>query len=461
MNKQDLTKYNLPDEPGVYTFRNAKRQRVYIGKATSLKSRVASYFGDGLMGSRGPLLVKMLDEAVSIEWEQTDSVLEALILEANLIKKHQPKYNSKEKSNKSFNYLVITDEEYPRLLIKRGRELIQNTKYNHTQAMLPLLRRQQQTSDLGSLTEQAQETSSKPKSCGGPSCDVFSISNVSYSHVFGPFPYGTALKEAMKVVRKIFPYRDKCKLKSKKGCFNYQIGLCPGVCNEQISAKYYAKIIRNIVLLFKGKKNKLIEKLGVQMRKAAKTEEFEEAARLRNQIYSLEHINDVAIGEGSNSIKMKDTQRRIEAYDVAHMSEQNRVGVMVVLEHGEPSKGEYKKFKIKTTEQGDVAALRELLTRRLKHYDWELPSLIVVDGGKAQVNAARKVLWHATPKQGFGVGKISVVGVVKDKKHNPKAIIGDKAIGSMHETEILLANSESHRFAINYHKKMRGKNLLK
>ena len=410
MNKKDLTKYKLPDEPGVYTFRNSKRQRIYIGKATSLKSRVISYFGTGLMQSRGPLLVKMLAEATSLEYEQTDSVLEALILEANLIKKHQPKYNSKEKSNKSFNYLVITDEDYPRLLIKRARELL-----------------------------------SAPRA------------KLEYRHVFGPFPQGTALKEALKVVRKIFPYRDKCKLDSKKGCFSYQIGLCPGVCAGVVSGKEYKKTVRHIEVLFEGKKKKLLEQLSIQMRKAAKAEKFEEAAKLRNQVYALEHIKDVAIMTGGES---GNTLHRVEAYDVAHMSEQNRVGVMVVLEDGEPSKREYKKFKIKTTDQGDIAALKELLTRRLAHIEWELPSLIVVDGGKAQVNAARKMLQHArTIKQGLVV-EIPVVGVVKNEKHKPKAILGDKAIGKMHESEILLANSESHRFAISYHKLKRNKNLL-
>ncbi len=434
MQKKDLAKYKLPDEPGVYVFKNARRQRIYIGKATSLKSRVASYFGSGLMQSRGLLLVKMLEEATSIEWEQTPSVLEALILEANLIKKYQPKYNSKEKSDKSFNYLVITDEEYPRLLIKRGRELLSTstTKLQRGKASL-----------------------------------------LEYKYIFGPFPQGTALKEALKVVRKIFPYRDRClplvasaqKGKvargplatrgSKRGCFNYQIGLCPGVCIGAVSNTEYNKTVRNIILLFNGKKKKLLEKLSVEMRKLAKEEKFEEATKLRNQIYALEHINDIALMDGGNSLKSGNTQRRIEAYDVAHMSEQNRVGVMVVLEDGEPAKGEYKRLKIKTTEQGDIAGLKELLTRRLQHKDdWELPSLIVVDGGKAQVNAARKILQHAELK-------IPIVGVVKDKKHNPKAILGDKAIGKMHEAEILLANSESHRFAINYHKRIRNKNMLK
>jgi len=311
---------------------------------------------------------------------------------------------------------VITDEDYPRLLIKRARELLSIS-----------------IGQRGSLTKS------------------------EYKHVFGPFPQGTALKEAMKVVRKIFPYRDKCKIGSKKTCFNYQIGLCPGVCAGELSKFEYAKIVRNIVLLFEGRKKRLLESLGIYMRKAAKAESFEEAAKLRNQIYALEHINDVAIGEGSDSIKMQGSQRRIEAYDVAHMSEQNRVGVMVVLEDGEPAKGEYKKFKIKTTEQGDIAALKEVLTRRLQHDDsdgWPLPSLIVVDGGKAQVNAARKILQHSELK-------IPIVGVVKDKSHKPRAILGDKAIGTMHEREILLVNSESHRFAIAYHKNMRSKALIK
>jgi excinuclease ABC subunit C len=403
MLKEDLQKYSLPDQPGVYIFRNAKKKRIYIGKATSLKSRVGSYFSKGLLKSRGPLLVKMLEEARSIEWEETDSVLEALILEANLIKKHQPIYNTKEKSNKSFNYLVITNEAYPRLLVVRGRDLLTKKEYE-------------------------------------------------IKTIFGPFPQGTALKEALKVVRKIFPYRDKCSVESNasKPCFAAQIGLCPGVCTGAISAAEYRKVVRHITLLFEGKKQALIKALYTEMQKAAKAERFEDAARVRNQVFSLEHIRDIAIMEGGEQGK---TLRRIEAYDAAHMSEQNRVGVMVVLEDGEPAKGEYKRFKIKTDEQGDIAALKELLTRRLAHDDWDLPSLIVVDGGKAQVNAARRVLQAHSMT-------IPVIGVVKDTKHNPKAILGDKGIGALHEKEILLINNESHRFAIAYHKQMRNKNLL-
>lgn len=376
------------------------RTVLYIGKATSLKERVRSYFSDDLMKTRGPLLVKMREEATKLTWEETDSVLEALILEANLIKKHQPPYNTKEKSNKSFNYVVITDEEYPRILTMRERELF-----------------------------------------GGPTA--------KYREVFGPFPQGSALRDALKIVRKIFPYRDKCAPGQKKACFNYQIGLCPGVCAGKVSAKEYAQTIKHITLLFGGKKRTLIAHLERDMRRAAREEHFEEAARVRNQIYALEHINDIALTKG----EVGQTLARIEGYDVAHISETNRVGVLTVLEDGEPSKGEYKKFKIKTSEQGDIAALKELLMRRLEHGEWPLPNLIVVDGGKAQINAARKIL----QKYGHPMSVIPVVGVVKDEKHKPKAILGDAALARVHEGEILKVNAEAHRFAINYHRKLRNK----
>lgn len=406
MLKEDLQKYDLPQQPGVYIFRNARRQRLYIGKATSLRERVRSYFGSDLATTRGPLLVKMLAEATRIEWEETDSVLEALILEANLIKKHQPPYNTKDKSNKSFNYVLITNEDYPRILIKRQRELLND--------------------------ETAQ-----------------------YREVFGPFPQGAALRDALKIIRRIFPYRDTCTpvvegspRPQVKPCFNAQIGLCPGVCTGAVSKSAYDATIKHISLLFAGKKHSLIKELQREMRAVAKREDFEAAAMLRNQIFALEHINDVALTKGERG----NTLARVEGYDVAHTSETSRVGVMTVLEDGEPNKREYKKFKIKTTEQGDIAALKELLTRRLTHNEWSLPNLIVVDGGKAQVNAARRIL---QTHFGNAPSSIPVVGVVKDDKHKPKNILGDIGLARIHEKEILEVNAEAHRFALAYHRSKR------
>ena len=127
MNSQDVKRANIPNLPGIYLFKKGG-DILYIGKATSLKDRVRSYFSSDLIGTRGPLILDMVFKADKIDFIKTDSVLEALILESELIKKHQPKYNTKEKDNKSFNYVIITKENFPRVLIVRGRNLEGNQK---------------------------------------------------------------------------------------------------------------------------------------------------------------------------------------------------------------------------------------------------------------------------------------------------------------------------------------------
>ncbi len=420
--KQQLKKYKIPKAPGVYIFRGARRKILYIGKATNLRSRVRSYFGKNLPKSRGQLLVKMLESTKSLEWQETDSVLEALILEANLIKKYQPPYNTKDKSDTSFNYIVITSEDYPRILTVRGSELLQTKNY------------QLKTS-------------------------------------FGPFTNATLLKEALKIVRKIFPYRDRCQStlpdvpsnvevqtknkKKSKPCFYNQIGLCPGVCTGEISKRDYAHNLRNIILLFQGKKAGLIKKLKKEMGTASKNQDFELAIDLRNKIFTLEHINDVALIKKDSEIwehPMSADLRRVEGYDVAHTSLTARVGVMSVIEGGEANKSEYRKFIIKTKGGGDTDALTEILTRRFKHTDWANPSLIVVDGGKQQMNATKKVLRE------FGY-KIPIAAVTKDERHKPKNIIFSTILAQSNEDDILLANAEAHRFALSFHRNRRAKNI--
>ncbi len=404
MNLADFQKRkkNIPDGPGVYFFLGKNKEVLYIGKATSLRSRVRSYFSSDLGKARGPVITGMVEKAVSIDWCETDSVLEALLLEANLIKTHKPKHNTDLKDDKSFNYVSITKEDFPAVLLIRGRELAQR--------------------DPG-----------------------------DFLHVFGPFPHGLQLKDAMKIIRKIFSYRDTCIPNSGKPCFNRHIGLCPGVCTGEISKTDYRKIVRRITLLFQGKKTVLLKSLERDMKAAAKKEEFEEAARLRGQVFALNHIQDVSL--------IKDEYRgqpsqvgntRIEAYDIAHMSGKAVVGVMVVIEDGAPHKDQYRKFKIKTAKGGDDAgSLREVLSRRLGHDEWPLPRVIAVDGSTAQMNAAKKVL------EEFSIN-IPVIGVVKDEKHRPRSIQGDKVVIAGRERDILLANAEAHRFAITYHKKLRN-----
>ncbi len=425
MLRDDLSKFNLPDQPGVYLFRDGLGKLLYIGKATSLRDRVRSYFATDLSASRGEGIVAMVAMAEQVDYQSTDSVLEALILEANLIKRYQPPYNVLEKSNKSFNYLIVTKEDFPRVLIVRGRELYLRWKE----------------------------------------------SEIKYQ--FGPFPHGASLQEAMKLVREIFPFRDnKCTpcpeqksglSKSRnldllspdfvcKPCFNRQIGRCPGVCSGEMSQQEYAKTIRNIKDLFEAKFHGLKRRLSQEMKTASESEHYERAQRLKWQVDALSHVRDVSL--------IKDEYRaapggpvRIEAYDIAHTAGNETVGVMTVVAGGEAQKDQYRKFKIRSVTNDDTAALAETLERRLNHSEWTLPRVLVVDGSTAQMRRAAKVLKSA------GVD-IPIVGVVKDEFHRPLRLAGDTKAIAAHEKDILLANAEAHRFAISWHRRRQRKALL-
>lgn len=431
MKKGDLKKINLPKTPGVYFFLKGK-QILYIGKATSLADRVRSYFSKDLIEKRGPLLLDMVTQATSIKFQATDSVLEALILETNLIKKYHPKYNTKEKDNKSFNYVCITSEKIPRVLIERGRNLFETKKE---------LR----------------------------------------GNFYGPFPNGLQLKEAMKIIRRIFPYIDDQSSKKNNLEFYKQLGLTPNLATtskkitfgkvlgrgvsepdclqKQFSSALlsYKNNIKNLKLFFDGKKKSVISNLKKEMMDLAKKKEFEKANDIKKKIFSLNHINDIAlIKQEAGDIQTKDSffNHRIEAYDIAHMSGKSMVGVMVVIEGGELIKKEYRKFIIKTiNHSNDTLALEEVLRRRFAHEEWRKPGLLVVDGGMAQINKTKEVLKKLKIF-------IPVVSVVKDDRHKAKAIMGDERIINKHKKNILLLNAESHRFAIAFHKEKRSKEFL-
>ncbi len=411
---KDLSKIlsKLPDGPGVYFFKDARGSILYVGKATSLRDRVRSYFSSDISETRSPLISKMLLDFKSVDFTQTDSVLEALILEASLIKKYQPPYNTKEKDNKSFNYVVFTKEDYPKLIVVRGRNL----------------------------------------------SSIFPKEKIKY--IFGPFPHGTQLKEAMKIIRRIFPFSDqKCiskeeqikKGKTPKPCFNRQIGLCPGVCTGEITKREYSEIIKNLKLFFEAKKKKIASNLKKQMLQYANLRQFEKASQVKKTIFALDHIQDIAILK--NVLPEYKNNFRIEAYDVAHLQGTDVVGVMIVVENGEIAQSEYRKFKIKINPGiDDAGALREILTRRLNHPEWPMPNLIVVDGAQAQINVAEEVL----KEKGLN---IDIVSVVKDEYHKAREIMGEKEIIENHSKSILLANSEAHRFALAFHRKIRRKIL--
>lgn len=430
MTSQDFKKIaeKLPDLPGVYFFLGSKKRILYIGKATSLHDRVKSYFSKDLLLTRGALVEQMISDAVMVDFQVTDSVLEALILENNLIKKYQPHANTKEKDDKSFNHVVITREKFPQVLLMRGK-------------------------NIG--TEIHQQF-------------------IKYD--FGPYPQGGQLREALRIVRKIFPFRDaRCvpareqiaRGKTPRPCFNRQIGLCPGVCTGEVSEKEYARTVNHIRLFFEGKKKALIKSLEKEMAQHAKKQEFEKAGEIKRTLFALAHIQDVSlIKEDYKNAEYIRTNAgrdmfRIEAYDISHLGGKNMVGAMIVLENGEFNKAEYRKFKIGTVDRSnDAAALQEVLIRRFSHPEWRMPDVVVVDGNETQKRAAEGVFGEIFSKKSGNAKSvarpISVVAVVKNERHKPRALIGKPKIIDNYQKEILLANNEVHRFVIAYHKKLRS-----
>ncbi len=408
MENKALLSKDLPDTPGVYFFKQGE-DILYIGKATSLRDRVRSYFRGDILVSRGPKIKTMMTLVDRIDFQTTDSVLEALVLEAALIKRYQPFYNTRDKDDKSFWFVIVTQEDFPRILQVRGKELV----------------------------------------------ETIEPEEVKYS--FGPFPHGLELKEAMKIIRRIFPFRDKCLpcgvgTLECKSCFNRQIGLCPGVCSGEVSKADYAKTIRNLKLFFEGKKGELMKALEKDMRLAAKSQNFEQAAKLRNQMFALTHIQDVAL------IKRRQPENyrgvRIEAYDIAHLSGTDTVGVMVVVTGGLLDKASYRKFKLKGKSKDkadDTGNLAEVLRRRFTHDEWRTPEIVVIDGGKAQLGVAKAVLAD------MGCDKVAVVSVVKDDHHKAREIMGEEEVIKPNKNDILLANHEAHRFALAYHRNRRDR----
>ena len=417
MKKEDFKKYKLPEKPGVYFFLDKKGSNssfpkkeniLYIGKATSLKDRVGSYFSSDLINTRGVKIRSMVENAKGLFFVETSSVLEAIILESKYIKKYSPFFNTKEKDDKSHSFVVITKEEFPRVLIMREKEIDESH-------------------------------------------------DIEIGKRFGPFVSKAELVSIMKILRKIFPYRDKCKTEEKRGCFNYQIGLCPGVCIGKISKTNYVKNIKALEKILDGDTKSILKSLEKEMKKESKEKKFEEAGKIRDKIFSLNHLNDLSlIKTNQNIFKNQNTALTLESFDVAHISGSYRVGVMCRFEiiNGdlEYKKSEYKKFKLSEKVNDDLGGLEELLKRRFKHSEWSYPDIVVIDGGKTHLNFARKFIEYKN---------IKLVSVVKDDRHRAREVLYENLVEKSKNQDynrfIILANLEAHRFAISYHKFLRNK----
>ena len=451
MEYKQVSKLKLPDSPGVYIFKDAKKRPLYIGRATSLKDRVKSYFNVDLITTRGPRIVDMVTKSKSLAYQSTDSVLEAILLESQLIKRYQPHYNVDERDDKSSQYVIITGEDWPRVFLARARDFDQAVK----DGRLPYAVKKR----------------------------------------FGPYPEGGLIKEALKILRKLFPFKDKRSFNLRHDSFYQTLGRSPDG-NDEAARREYEKTIQRLIFFFEGKKRRLRSGLVKQMNALAKQLRFEEAGRLKRLIYALDHINDIALIKRADDfnrgvipakagiqgyavnirtqtldsrlhgndkrgqphsldvgIVANHRQFRIEAYDIAHLSGTNVVGAMAVSINGEAVPAEYRKFKISKNKNDDAAALAEMLSRRLNHSEWEFPDLIVVDGNQIQMHAAEDVL---------KVRRIAIpiIAVTKDEHHKADRLIGNAELINCCKREIVAANAEAHRFAVKYHRLRRRKSAI-
>ncbi len=454
----------LPNSPGVYIFRDPIGVVLYVGKAASLKSRVRSYFPlDAARGiKKGDARIEQMVAQISkIETKPTRSALEALFLEAELIKKHQAKYNVMAKDDKTFAYIAITREPIPRIIVVR-----------------PTDRRKEKINKL-----------------------------------FGPYQSAAIARTALKILRRIFPFHT---LKTKPGekCFHASIGMCSGICGydgkleiRNWKFREYRRTVKNIEMFLKGKRTRLEAGLRLQMKAASAQQRYEEAARLRDSLGALRHINDVALlkdeyaeaklpdsaeakllarslASGSTCIASGSglhlgVPHRIEAYDISHTFGHEPVGSMVVFTNGKVDPGEFRKFRIRgmfkvakakprpsdrgssSTSLGeygrwidDTAMLREVLTRRLRHREWPMPDLLLMDGGTAQLHAAHAVL----KKLRLSIPAAALAKGPARKRADLSTT--DSSVKLIPITLLVKLREQAHRFAIRYHRTLRARRFL-
>lgn len=414
---------NLPTSPGVYCFKSEK-EILYIGKAKNLRERVKNHFENPTFKEN-----LFLDLVKEVGYIKLKSEIEALLLESKLIKEIQPRFNVIWRDDKNYFFVGKTNEKFPKIFL----------------------------------------------------CHQPKIKNAEF---VGPFVDGKSLKQTLKILRKIFPFRS-CNRIPKRPCLWYYLGRCPGPC--LLNSKYFKDLklanlkIQNICqrnaekiikILREGKKT-VLKQLRKEMKKAARNLDFEEAGRLRDQIFFLEKTLEHAkvfdeisslkewpeIEEKIKNLFGVKKAFRIEGFDVSNLRGKLAVGSLVTFLGGKPAKGFYRKFKVKFKEKtDDISALKEILFRRIKHQEWGIPDLVLIDGGKAQLNAG-----VGAKKENPNWEKVKFLALAK--KENKLFIEGEKNFVKLENLPPEIANlilrirDEAHRFAISFHRKLREKNL--
>lgn len=419
----------------MYLYKDVDGKVLYVGKAKDLKKRVSSYFSNKALDSK---TLKLLSVAKSLDHIRVASEIEAFLLEATLIKKYKPFYNIKLSDDKSYPFIKVDSGDNPRVVVVRKKEV------------------------------EAQESKT-----------------VSY---FGPYTDATALRQVLKLLRKIFPYQS-VENHGKRKCLYYHLGLCPCLPAVPLNREEYMQNLKHIREFLNGKKEAVVKELLKEQKQYVKEEEFERAQEIQSQIERINLITSSSyepfhyvdkpdfyferLKKEVDSLKdillpyypeLTDLTR-IECYDISNIQGTNPTGSMVVMINGEETKKEYRRFKIRVKNTpDDFLMMQEMLSRRLKREDWSKPSLLVIDGGKGQVGAALKA-------QASSGTKVPIIGLAKREETIvvPVPRVGG---GGLEFDEVKLPNStpginllrrlrdEAHRFAITYHRLLRKKQML-
>ena len=460
----------LPHRPGIYFFWRGKTL-LYIGKATDLHARLVSHW----RARPGEKSHALLNEATRLTFEESRSAIDALLGEAQLIRRHHPKYNILMRDDKNYFYVGITKEKFPRIFITHQPQIAQSARLPDGQVKRPL---RSPRFRVGAGERSAAE--------GEPRQRREASKAQKY---IGPFTSGRDLKITLRLLRRIFPYCI-CKNMHPRACQSSQLGLCPGYCCSlklQVSSfkfkatnfKFqveYNKNIKNIIAVLSGKKSRLLPRLKREMREASRRQNYEKAGKLRDQIAGIENIfghrsflmpshgqpviNAAAWERVEKNLrvflKTRRNIRRAEGYDISNISGREAGGSMVVFIDGVPAKSEYRKFRIKTVSgPNDADMLKEVLKRRIIHKEWGLPDLMLIDGGKGQLNAAVRILAE------FGglTSKVSIAALAKreEELYLPNRSEPLRLSKLPPDTAHFLqrVRDESHRFARAYHHKLR------
>ncbi|NLE64667.1 MAG: excinuclease ABC subunit UvrC [Elusimicrobia bacterium] len=401
---------SLPLTSGVYLMKDSDGKIIYIGKAVSLRRRVQSYFRGRAQNIKTDLLVSRIAD---IDVMGTQSEAEALILEAALVKQHLPKYNIELKDGKSYPFIEITAEEFPRVHVVRKTSITPGVK-----------------------------------------------------GVFGPYTDARLIREALGLIRRIFPFRT-CDPLPEKTCLYHDIGLCSAPCVGKVQKTEYGRTIRHIAQILSGEKDDLYRELHEEMERLARARDFEAAARVRDQLRAIGALYasspDVNYFKEAEQLEralgLPRSPQRIECFDISTIFGEHSVGSMVSFWNGRPDKKNYRRFRIREV-QGldDFRMIAEVVRRRygrLKREGVPFPDLIVIDGGKGQLGAAVSEL------KALGA-EIPVVSLAK--REEEVFVPGRrKPVGFSRDSLALKllqrARDEAHRFAVSYHRLLRSKKM--